>query len=371
MAKRLPIFLWHLGRRGGGPRYTLELVRELGRRDDVELHLGLSRQSELFDQTSALGAPMLDIDTYNGLLGFVAGFGRVPAIARAMRAYVDRYRIPVALCAMAHLWNALLVPALRKGGAANCLVVHDARPHAGDNYAIRHLMIRNDIRQADLVFTLSEAVRNDLVERFHCRAERVGLSSIGPFRYGDPLDRHDRQLGEPPYQLLFFGRLLPYKGLSGLIQAMRLLDERKIPVKLRVVGDGSVGLPYLPDCVELDRRWVPESEIPSIFGNADLVILPYQEASQSGVIPIAQHLGVPVLVTPVGGLLEQVDYGRRGYVTEDSTPDALAAAIEEVLLDPQGYAHMSAMALQSDSDRQWASIADEIVTTLRAVAARK
>jgi glycosyltransferase involved in cell wall biosynthesis len=324
----------------------------------------------MFEQTVALGVPVLPVDTYNGPIGFVAGFARVPSIAQSLRCYVERHRLPVALCAMAHLWNGLLVPAIKKGGAANCLVVHDATPHPGENYAIRRLMIRNDIRQADLVLTLSDSVRSLLIEQFNCQVAQVGLSSIGPFRYGEDGDRGDRQLGAPPYRLLFFGRLLPYKGLSRLIEAMRLLEGRNVAVKLRVIGEGTIDLPALPASVEIDRRWVPEEEIPSIFAEADLVILPYQEASQSGVIPIAQHLGVPVLVTPVGGLLEQVAYGKRGYVSRESTAEALAEAIERVLGDPQGYARMSAQA-GNDSDRQWASITDAIVVKLRDLAARQ
>ena len=271
---------------------------------------------------------------------------------------------------MAHLWNGFLVPAIRKGGAANCLVVHDATPHAGDNYVVRRLMIRNDIRQADLVLTLSESVHRDLIERFHCRAEQVRLSSIGPFRYGDRPSGRPRRLGPPPHRLLFFGRLLPYKGLDRLIDAMRLLAQQGVPATLRVVGEGSIDLPELPSSVEIDRRWVPEDEIATVFAGSDLVILPYQEASQSGVIPIAQHLGVPVLVTPVGGLLEQVDFGRRGYVAAASTAAALAAAIAQVLGDPQGYVRMSAaMTPQGGGDGQWLRITDAIVDKLQALAA--
>ncbi len=276
---------------------------------------------------------MLTIDTYSGARDLSRALPVAVYCADA-EAYVERHRLPVALCAMAHLWNAFLTPAIKKGGAANCLVVHDATPHDGDNYAIRHLMIRNDIRQADLVFTLSESVRCDLIERFHCPVDHLGLSSIGPFRYGQGQGRRDRILGAPPYRLLFVGRLLPYKGLGRLIEAMRLLEQNNIPVTLRVVGDGTVGLSGVPSSVEIDRRWIPESEIASIFSNADLVILPYQEASQSGVIPIAHHLGVPVLVTPVGGLLEQVEYGRKGYVAEDASAEALAKSIRAVLDDP-------------------------------------
>ena len=369
--KRLGLFLWHLGRHGGGPRYTLELARELAQRDDVELHLSLSRQSDLFAETAALGTPVLAVDTYNGPAGFAAGLLRVPAIAGRMRAYVECRRLPVALCSMAHLWNGLLAPALKKAGAANCLVVHDAMPHAGDNYGIRHLMIARDIRQADAVITVSDAVRRHLIERHGYPRERAWASTIGPFRYGGDQASRPRRLGPPPHRLLFFGRLLPYKGLDCLIEAMRLLDGRGVAARLRVVGDGSTDLPPLPANVEVDRRWIPEAEIPSLFADVDLVALPYRETSQSGVIPIAHHFGVPPVVTPLAGLLEQAKGGRCGFVAADHSAVALADAIQDALADPQRYARMSADILDDDSNAQWAAAADQMVGILRAVAERK
>ncbi len=368
MSERLPVLLWHLGRRGGGPRYTLELAQELAKRNDVELHLALSRQSELFDETSALGIPTLAVDTYSGVGGFLAGMPRIPAIAQTMRAYVERHHLTVALCSMAHLWNMLLVPALKKGGAANCLVIHDAVPHSGDNYAIRHLMIRRDIRQADALIALSSAVGRRLIEDYHCPANRVWTSSMGPFRYGVPGQRQVRRLGPPPHRLLFFGRLRPYKGLANLLEAMRILDRRGIPVTLQVAGDGTIDLPPLPPNVRLERRWVPEGEIGGLFADIDLVILPYSEASQSGVIPIAHHFGVPAVVTPSGGLPEQLGFGTKGFIAADGSPPALADAIQAALSDPERYARTSAAILHCETDARWAKAADDLVEVLRSVA---
>ena len=64
----LSVLLWHWGRRDGGPRYTLELARVLARRPDVEVHLSLSRQSDILAEFAALGLPSCNVDTYHDKL---------------------------------------------------------------------------------------------------------------------------------------------------------------------------------------------------------------------------------------------------------------------------------------------------------------
>jgi glycosyltransferase involved in cell wall biosynthesis len=353
--------LWHLGRRGGGPRYTLELARSLLGRDDVRLSLILSAQSDLHAETEALGIPTLSIDTYRDVAGFVRGFLRLPSIAKAIGDFALSQRADIALCTMVHLWNPLLVGAIKRAGAANALVVHDAAPHPGDNHLWRGLMLKNDFRQADLLISLTDSVGSRLVGEQGVPAAKVIASRLGPFRYGDA---SPRLLGTPPWRLLFFGRLLPYKGLERLVEAMRLLEAESFPARLRLVGQGPLDLGALPGNIELERRWAPEEEIPALFADADLAVLPYQEASQSGVLPIAGHLGLPSLVTPVGGLLEQVEHGRLGFVASDSSAPGLAEAIKRVFADARHYGEMSENLLQSGGARQWPEIAGKLVGDL-------
>jgi glycosyltransferase involved in cell wall biosynthesis len=101
-----------------------------------------------------------------------------------------------------------------------------------------------------------------------------------------------------------------------------------------------------------------------LFNAADLAVLPYQEASQSGVLPIAGHLGLPSLVTPVGGLLEQVEQGRLGFVATDVSARGLATAIKRIFAEPESYRLMSENLLRSGADRQWSEIAGKLVGDL-------
>lgn len=362
----LPLLLWHLGRKGGGPRYTLELAKSLIHRDDVRLSLAVSRQSDLYAETAALGLPTLGIDTYQSAAGFAASVPRLPLVRARLGSFVRAQGARIALCSMVHLWNPLLVGALKRNGAKNVLVVHDAAPHPGDEHLVRGLMLKNDFRQADLLVSLTDQVGQRLVAQQGIRSEKIIASTLGPFRYRGASPIAPRTLGTAPFRLLFFGRLLPYKGLDLLIGAMALLAAEAFPVTLRLVGQGPQELGPLPANIELRRGWVAESAIPGLFEDIDLVVLPYREASQSGVLPIAQDLAIPALVTPVGGLTQQVGAGETGFIADSVSAAGLAAAIRAILNDPPAYAAMSLRLAGQSGETTWRMIADKLVSDLKA-----
>jgi len=137
--------------------------------------------------------------------------------------------------------------------------------------------------------------------------------------------------------LLYFGFIRHYKGLDLLLEAFA--DERlkKLPVKLIVSGEFyEDSKPYfdiidkhnLHDRIVLKTEFVPDADVANFFCSADLVTLPYRDATQSGVTQIAYHFEKPMLVTNVGGLPEIVTDGKSGYVV---TPNA--QAIADALVD--------------------------------------
>jgi len=83
--------------------------------------------------------------------------------------------------------------------------------------------------------------------------------------------------------------------------------------------------------MQIINKWLTNSEIENLVNKSNLVVLPYIEASQSGVIAIAHSLSTPVVVTPVGGLVDQVIEGENGLIAADVTPKALAMAIDVAL----------------------------------------
>ena len=136
-------------------------------------------------------------------------------------------------------------------------------------------------------------------------------------------------------RLLFFGNIRPYKGVDVLLKALavvqRSLDFEAViagefyvePRPLRELAD-ELGV---ADRIRWDDRYIPNERVPDLFRSADLLVLPYQNASQSGVVPLAYAFDVPVVATDVGGLSEVVLEGRTGYLVPAEDPGLLAEAI--------------------------------------------
>lgn len=373
--KPLRLMVWHWGRRGGGPRYMLELTRALMRRDDVSVHLSYSRQAELADAFAGLGLPGLPVDTYGGLAEAALATARLPWLVRRFGRYLRAAEIDVVFCAMGHLWNIAAVPAIRPAGARYILAVHDAVAHPGEESRLRVWALRRELALTDGVVALTAHVRDQLAAVHGYPADRMTVLPHGAFDF-KPTDGPRRHPGGRPFRLLFLGRILPYKGVDLLLEAYGALRRRfGEQVVLRIAGAGDLA-PYAqalaacPD-VSLANRWLSEDEIGEELAAADLLLLPYREASQSGPAASACAAALPAAATPVGGLTEQVRHGETGLLAAAVSGAALADAAAAIIADPALYARLSAGALaQARGPLSWEPIADGLVRTARRMLAQ-
>ena len=136
--------------------------------------------------------------------------------------------------------------------------------------------------------------------------------------------------------LLFFGFVREYKGLRYLLDAMQHICSRVSNVKLLIVGSfGEDKDSYLQmirknrieDCVVLTDGYIPDEEVETYFAASDIVVLPYESATQSGIVQLAYGFEKPVIVTNVGGLPETVTDGKTGYVIEPFSAGQIAEAV--------------------------------------------
>jgi glycosyltransferase involved in cell wall biosynthesis len=272
---------------------------------------------------------------------------------------------------MTHLWTPLVAPVLRRSGLRYLPYIHDAEPHPGDPGWLWDWRLNTELDAAIGAIALSDSVAMALRRRRPgLPVHRLALGAHLPPALLDHPAPPRPAAGEAPLFLLF-GRLRAYKGLDLLRDAWPLLRAHYPGATLLVVGEGdpealAPGLAALPG-VRVEARWLAEAEIPQLIAAADAVVLPYREASQSGVVALAHALGVPAVVTPMGGLAEQVRDGVDGAIAEAATPQALAAAMAR-LCPPAARAELAAGAAASGlALRDWDAQARALLDILAAV----
>jgi glycosyltransferase involved in cell wall biosynthesis len=381
------VLLWHWGQAGAGAKITMELARELKALPGLEIEVSSARGSDLHRLAPTLGMPTHDVPTFEGnkstLRGKAAaavGLARLPLNAWGFRRMLAERRIDVALCTMQAIWDAATLPALAAGPTRSVLVLHDAFFHPGDEYPLRYAVLRRQIAAADAMIVLSDHVRRQAIEAYGYPAERIWQMPHAAFEFGSAEVRpaaHPR--GARPLRLLFFGRIVGYKGLDHLLRAQRLLRERGVAVEVVVAGSGSLE-PYaglledLPG-VEIHNRWLGDEEIAGFMAGADIAVLPYVEASQSGVAAAAYAAGRPVVATPIGGLAEQVVHGGTGLLARDMSVEALADTIHVLDRDPTLLDRLGAGALaHARGELSWrrsAEVVAEVVAAVRAMPRRR
>jgi glycosyltransferase involved in cell wall biosynthesis len=374
--KKLKVLIWHLGRRGGGPRYTLELARVLSTRNDMDIHLSLSRQSEMYADFSDIPvAGRFDVDTYESALQFGLRSLQLPFLCLRFARYLQEQKIDVVFCTMDHLWNAFMTGVIQYSGAVYLLTVHDATRHPGEDQGWRRWLLRRDIDASDAALVLTHSVGASLQENYSYPADRIFLSTLGHFGDGRS-DVGVRSLpADRPPRLLFFGRILHYKGLDLMLEALPILRKEFPKLGLEVWGTGDI-TPYQAALdavgnVRVENRWIAEEEIPGIFSATDLTVLPYREASQSAVVATAFAVGMPCVATPIPGLCEQVTDGVTGVIAASNSPAEYAEAVAKVLRDPALYVRLSQGCVQAATTTlSWESIGVSVAEALHGAYAR-
>jgi glycosyltransferase involved in cell wall biosynthesis len=177
------------------------------------------------------------------------------------------------------------------------------------------------------------------------------------------------QLGLDPHKktLLFFGLIRPYKGLSELIAAFGLLDGNyQLLIAGEVYGSSATyesALTALPfENWKFDNRYIADSEVASYFAAADLVVLPYLSATQSGVRAMALSQQRAVLCTNVGGLAEGLEANQHGFELKSTRPEQFAERIQQLF--NQGditECNRQLSRLNLDLEQAWLSFAKGLI----------
>lgn len=257
------------------------------------------------------------------------------------------------------------------------MTVHDPLPHSGAGGWRPALSRRLNYRIVDRFILQAQWGVKPFSRRYRVDRDRIDVSLLAvcdAFRdWCGPKPGRDGGASRPT--ALFFGRMSAYKGIDVLVQAAPLIAD-KVP-NARVVIAGAPVLGFTPPpsrslsnggSLEVIARHVMTDEAARLFGEANVVVLPYRDATQSGVVLSAFAFGVPVVATRVGGLPEYVDDARNGLLVGPGDPAALASAVASILLDERRRDILqTGIARSAAGDLGWRRVAKEHSASYEAV----
>jgi glycosyltransferase involved in cell wall biosynthesis len=258
--------------------------------------------------------------------------------------------------------------------------VHDVNLHEGTDLssAIRwkfNLMKKMRQKKYDKIIVHGNKLKSSFLNQYNRSPHDVFVIPHGClFSFGKTISDNFK---EEPNTVLFFGRIEKYKGLDYLIKAEPLVSSVVPDFKVIVAGRGrdlerhKTLLDSNPK-FEVHDKFIPNERVHQFFERASLIVLPYIEASQSGIAAMAFAFGKPVIATDVGSLAEMVEHNVTGIIAPPKDEKALAKAIVHLLTDSRKRAFLSNNAKNvCQSKFGWSHIAELTENVyLRALASR-
>lgn len=244
-------------------------------------------------------------------------------------------------------WMSFLAPAL--GTVCSFInkktkilgLVHNAIPHEKrffDNFLAKYFFT-----ECDGFIALSQPVKADLKSIV---SDKPILLNPHPIydHYGAKIGKEEacKNLGISNYSkktLLFFGLIREYKGLDILLKSMDLLtDEYQLIVAGECYGDFKLYQDLIDSSrnranIKVMEQYIPDDLVSVLFSASDVLVLPYRDATQSGVVAVAYQMETPLIATNVGALGETIKAGSTGMVVSEVTPEALADTIKSYFTD--------------------------------------
>jgi glycosyltransferase involved in cell wall biosynthesis len=364
-AKKRIAFLY-LGRRGGIARLAYELAVAATRHQQIDPLFVVSDSNELFGLMQTLPGVARSVKTFESSVGALTQTYRIPSLIQRLNAAFNDHGTETIVVLASHVWSPLIAPFLKTTGRRYVVVVHDADPHPGDVTGLAHGWLLREAAQADLVIALSRAVAAALSTRRRIPSDRI-VTLFHPLLTYTEKRAQAAWDGKRPLRLLSFGRMMDYKGLGIFTEAIELLRAQGLPVEATVAGSGQMNgqrakLETLGATVI--NRWLHDQELSQLLQAHDAVVLTHTEASQSGCAAAALGAGLPVIATPVGGLMEQIAHDVNGLVADRVDAEAIAYQIKRMVNNPTLYRELAQGVVRQQRGREMCDFLDNMVDAI-------
>ena len=260
-------------------------------------------------------------------------------------------------------WFPLIMPWLSQYSLV--VTIHDVTAHPGGSTSYLFQAIKNFVvsHLAYQIIVHGQQQAKLLIRNYRISPKKVNIIPIGSYDMFAAIS--NQEVMPDDRAVLFFGSLRPNKGIDVLLRAVPLIAAEVPGVRFIIAGAGDYPSVHKqaaehPDWFEVNNQFVKAEEVHIYFQRAAIVVMPYIEASQSGVLPLAYLFERPVVATRVGSIPEIMEDGITGYLIEPNDEIALAHAIVRLLNDKKLREEMGkAGAAKLDKELSWHVIAEK------------
>lgn len=219
--------------------------------------------------------------------------------------------------------------------------VHNVLPHEVSK--LDRNLHKQWYKISDALIVHNEATRECLVKLFPFTESKIAVVPHGAYSNLYNNNQTEYTEREPKIHFLLFGQMRPYKGIDILIQAIPYLKEEiRKKIRITIAGNQLPGQDrtdyaemirkyHSEDCIDFQKRRVPDEELPELFEKADFCLFPYKEIYGSGALLMAYTYDKPVIASNVPAFIEETDNGRTGILFSSGNPKELAEAIERAV----------------------------------------
>lgn len=226
------------------------------------------------------------------------------------------------------------------------------------------------LKYNDGFIAMSESVKKDLLSISKTPPKVILAEHPDYNHFGESISKSEAQkiLNIDPSKkaLLFFGFIREYKGLDLLLKAFELLDDSyQLIIAGECYGSFEVYQKIIDQSsrkkdIKVHNKYINDSEVPAYFCGADVCILPYKSATQSGITSISHHFNTPIIATNVGGLQESVHHEINGLIVNEVSEQAIANSIRHYF-ENNLQSSLEGALLKSKEDKSWSNFAKKLI----------
>lgn len=249
-------------------------------------------------------------------------------------------------------FHLLLILLFRK---IDLLTIHDPFEHSGEKNMKTSIIRKLNIQFAKKYLLLNKYQSTSFSELHKIDLNRIQTSHIGDYSV---LKEFFMEKNAYPKSILFFGRISKYKGVDNLLKAIEKLSIARNDFKITVAGKGKIlfDLDIFKNNknVIIFNRYINPEELVSLIESHKVIILPYSDATQSGVLASCIPFNKPIICTKIPSLTEYIKEGWNGVFMKDNSVDSILKSLIFFIENESFFEQMTKnLLLESSSINYW------------------